>query len=117
MAKIYNEMTLRPFAVDAPAVAWETNRRRSPWVSQLLIQHYLNDLQTLRRVSGMTRESVVSEAFKTLLKDWGKPRMQSFGMSTAIRSIAKNTHPTSIVSSRGYRSMPISGVGQSGVKS
>jgi len=41
-------------------------------VSQLLIQHYLNELQTLRRVSGTTRESVVSEAFKTLLKDWGR---------------------------------------------
>jgi hypothetical protein len=43
-------------------------------VSQLLIQHYLNELQTLRRVSGTARESVVSEAFKTLLKDWGKSR-------------------------------------------
>ena len=31
-------------------------------------------MQTLRRVSGTTRESVVSEAFKTLLKDWGKSR-------------------------------------------
>lgn len=36
-------------------------------LSQLLIQHYLNDLQTLRRVSGTSRESVVREAFKTLL--------------------------------------------------
>lgn len=44
-------------------------------VSQLLIiHHYLNELQTLRRVSGTTRESVVSEAFKTLLKDWGTSR-------------------------------------------
>jgi hypothetical protein len=43
-------------------------------VSQLLIQHYLNELQTLRRVSGTARESVVSEAFKTLLKDWGRSR-------------------------------------------
>jgi hypothetical protein len=41
-------------------------------VSQLLIQHYLNELQTLRRISGTALESVVSEAFKTLLKDWGK---------------------------------------------
>lgn len=47
-------------------------------VSQLLIQHYLNDLQTLRRVSGTTRESVVREAFKTLLKDWGKSRNLHF---------------------------------------
>lgn len=41
-------------------------------MSQLLIQHYLNELQTLRRVSGTSTESVVREAFKTLLKDWGK---------------------------------------------
>jgi len=41
-------------------------------LSQLLVQHYLNELQTLRRVSGTSRESVVREAFKTLLKDWGK---------------------------------------------
>jgi hypothetical protein len=43
-------------------------------VSQLLIQHYLNELQTLRRVSGTTQESVIRGAFKTLLKDWGKSR-------------------------------------------
>jgi len=43
-------------------------------MSQLLIQQYLNDLSDLRRVSGTSRESVVSEAFKTLLKDWGKSR-------------------------------------------
>ncbi len=43
-------------------------------MSQLLIQHYLNELQTLRRVSGTSREGVVSEAFKTLLKDWGRSR-------------------------------------------
>ncbi len=41
-------------------------------MSQLLIQHYLNELQTLRRVSGTSRESAVREAFKTLLKDWGR---------------------------------------------
>jgi hypothetical protein len=41
-------------------------------MSQLLIQHYLNELQTLRRVSGTKRESVVRDAFKALLKDWGK---------------------------------------------
>jgi predicted helicase len=41
-------------------------------MSQLLIQHYLNDLADLRRVSGSQRESVVREAFKTLLKNWGR---------------------------------------------
>jgi predicted helicase len=41
-------------------------------MSQQLVQKYLNDLSDLRRVSGSQRESVVREAFKTLLKDWGK---------------------------------------------
>jgi len=47
-------------------------------MSQLLIQHYLNELQTLRRVSGTSRESVVREAFKTLLKDWGRQEDLTF---------------------------------------
>ncbi len=41
-------------------------------MSKLLIQKYLNDLSDLKKASGAHRESVVSEAFKTLLKDWGK---------------------------------------------
>jgi len=47
---------------------------RGRGMSQLLIQHYLNELSDLRRVSGSARESVVREAFKTLLKNWGKSR-------------------------------------------
>jgi hypothetical protein len=43
-------------------------------LSQLLVSKYLNELADLRRVSGTARESVVREAFKTLLKDWGKSR-------------------------------------------
>ena len=43
-------------------------------MSRALIQHYLNELSDLRRVSGTSRESVVREAFKTLLKDWGRSR-------------------------------------------
>src|ERR1700723_926440 len=38
------------------------------------IQQYLNELSDLRRVSGEARESIVSEAFKTLLKEIGKTR-------------------------------------------
>lgn len=41
-------------------------------MSQLLINDYLNDLATLKRVSGAQRESVVREAFKDLLKKWGR---------------------------------------------
>lgn len=36
-------------------------------MSQLLIQHYLNDLSVLRKAPGSAPESMVSEAFKDLL--------------------------------------------------
>jgi predicted helicase len=41
-------------------------------MSHLLIQRYLNELRDLRKLSGTTRESVVREAFKDLLKGWGR---------------------------------------------
>jgi predicted helicase len=41
-------------------------------LSQLLIHQYLNQLSSLRKVSGTSRESVVREAFKDLLKGWGR---------------------------------------------
>ncbi len=59
-------------------------------LSQLLIQHYLNELQTLRRVSGTSREGVVSEAFKTLLKDWGKSRDLIFVPQYEYATLQKN---------------------------
>jgi len=40
------------------------------YMSQVLIQQYLNQLQDLRKVSGTHREMVVREAFKDLLKGW-----------------------------------------------
>lgn len=59
-------------------------------MSQLLIQRYLNELQTLRRVSGTSRESVVREAFKTLLKDWGKSRDLIFIPEFEFTTLQKN---------------------------
>ena len=41
-------------------------------MSQLLIQQYPNQLQRLKKVAGTTRESAVREAFKDLLKGWGR---------------------------------------------
>ena len=41
-------------------------------MSNILIQQYLNQLATLRKVSGSSREGVVSEAFKDLLKGWAR---------------------------------------------
>jgi hypothetical protein len=49
-----------------------TLTREPPTMSQLLIQQYLNQLSTLKKVSGTQRESVVREAFKDLLKGWAK---------------------------------------------
>ncbi len=41
-------------------------------MSQLLISRYLAELDRIRKVSGSTRESVLREAFKDLLKSWGR---------------------------------------------
>jgi hypothetical protein len=41
-------------------------------VSQLLINQYLGELDRIRKASGSTRESVLREAFKDLLKGWGR---------------------------------------------
>jgi len=41
-------------------------------MSQLIIQQYLNELSSLKKLSGSTREGVVSEAFKSLLKGYAR---------------------------------------------
>lgn len=58
-------------------------------MSQLLIQSYLNNLQDLRKVSGTHRESVVREAFKDLLKGWGKALDLVFVPEYEIQTPAK----------------------------
>jgi predicted helicase len=58
-------------------------------VSQLLIQQYLNNLQDLRKVSGTRRENVVREAFKDLLKDWGRSHDLVFVPEYEITTAAK----------------------------
>ena len=40
-------------------------------MSQLLINDYLKQLDIIRKISGSTRETIVREAFKDLLKNWG----------------------------------------------
>ena len=58
-------------------------------MSQHLISRYLNELSDLRRVSGEVRESVVREAFKTFLKDWGRSKdlifVPEYKLDTATR--------------------------------
>ena len=41
-------------------------------MSQLLIQNYLSQLDLIKKVSGSQRETIVREAFKDLLKAWGR---------------------------------------------
>ena len=41
-------------------------------MSQLQINEYLKQLALLKKVSGEQRESIVREAFKDLLKGWGR---------------------------------------------
>lgn len=58
-------------------------------MSQLLIQQYLNDLANLKRVSGSTREGVVSEAFKDLLKGYARQHDLVFVAQHEIASPTK----------------------------
>jgi hypothetical protein len=73
-------------------------------MSQQLITRYLNELSDLRRVSGEVRESVVREAFKTLLKDWG--RLQNLVFVPEYRvdttDLQLNFHPAAIRASAGF---------------
>jgi hypothetical protein len=47
-------------------------------LSRQLINEYRTDLDKLRQVSGSKRESVLREAFKDLLKRWGKTQDLQF---------------------------------------
>jgi predicted helicase len=59
-------------------------------MSQLLINDYLKQLDLIKKVSGSNRETIVREAFKDLLKAWGKQQKLTFiaeyGMKTATKS-------------------------------
>lgn len=58
-------------------------------MSQTLIGQYLTELQRLRQVSGSRRESVLREAFKGLLKAWGRQHdlvfVPEYELDTATR--------------------------------
>lgn len=61
-------------------------------MSKLLIQNYLAELARLRQVSGSQRESVVREAFKDLLKSWGRAedRFESRRRARSVCRIRKH---------------------------
>ena len=58
-------------------------------MSKLLIQNYLAELAKLRQIGGTHRESVVREAFKDLLKGWGRAHDLTFVPEYEIESPAK----------------------------
>jgi len=60
-------------------------------MSQILINQYLADLDRLKKIGGTHRESVVREAFKDLLKGWGKQHDLQFIPEYKLDSATKDT--------------------------
>jgi len=60
-------------------------------MSQVLINQYLAQLDVLKKVGGTHRESVVREAFKDLLKGWGKQHDLVFIPEYKLDSATKDT--------------------------
>ncbi len=60
-------------------------------MSQVLIHQYLAELDRLKRVTGSTRETVVREAFKDLLKGWGRQHDLTFIPEYKLDSATKDT--------------------------
>lgn len=58
-------------------------------MSQLLINDYLKQLDIIRRVSGSARETIVREAFKDLLKAWGKQQGLVFLAEYPLKTATK----------------------------
>ena len=63
------------------------NNRRN--MSQILINDYLKQLDIIRRASGSTRETIVREAFKDLLKAWGKQQGLIFLAEYPLKTATK----------------------------
>jgi predicted helicase len=60
-------------------------------MSQVLINQYLAELDRLKKVGGTHRESVVREAFKDLLKGWGRQHELTFIPEYKLDSATKDT--------------------------
>lgn len=59
-------------------------------MSQILINDYLKQLDLIKKVSGSQRETIVREAFKDLLKAWGRQHdlvfLAEYPFKTATKS-------------------------------
>jgi predicted helicase len=58
-------------------------------LSQLLINEYLKQLDIIRKISGSTRETIVREAFKDLLKNWGRQQNLVFLAEYPVKTATK----------------------------
>ena len=58
-------------------------------MSQLLINDYLRQLDIIKKVSGSQRETIVREAFKDLLKAWGKQQNLIFLAEYPLKTATK----------------------------
>lgn len=58
-------------------------------MSQVLIHEYLAELDRLKRTSGSTRETIVREAFKDLLKAWGRAQELVFVAEYPLKTATK----------------------------
>lgn len=58
-------------------------------MSQLLINDYLKQLDIIKRASGSARETIVREAFKDLLKSWGKQQGLIFLAEYPLKTATK----------------------------
>jgi predicted helicase len=59
-------------------------------MSQLLINDYLKQLDLIKKVSGSSRETIVREAFKDLLKAWGKQQGLVFLAEYPLKTSTKS---------------------------
>lgn len=58
-------------------------------MSQMLIRAHLAELDRLKRTSGSRNESAVREAFKDLLKVWGRTQDLVFVAEHAMKTAAR----------------------------
>jgi predicted helicase len=58
-------------------------------MSQILINEYLAELESLKRVTGSSRETVIREAFKDLLKRWGRQEKLVFAAELPLETPLK----------------------------
>ena len=59
-------------------------------MSQLLINDYLKQLDLIKRTSGSSRETIIREAFKDLLKSWSKQQSLVFLAEYPLKTATKN---------------------------